>query len=52
MFIGAVLALVLTRIFPRWSKRFLVTICAGIVAGESLTGAADAVRLVLMGAAN
>ncbi len=52
MFIGAVLALVLTRIFPRWSARFLVTICAGIVAGESLTGAADAVRMVLMGTAN
>ena len=49
MFIGAVLALLLSRLFPRWSTRFLVTICAGIVAGESLTGAADAVRLVLLG---
>jgi uncharacterized oligopeptide transporter (OPT) family protein len=49
MFIGALLALILSRIFPNWSARFLVTICAGIVAGESLTGAADAVRLVLLG---
>jgi uncharacterized oligopeptide transporter (OPT) family protein len=52
MFIGAVLALVLTKVFPRWSDRFLVTICAGIVAGESLTGAGDAVRLVLLDTVN
>jgi hypothetical protein len=50
LFIGAALALVLTRAFPQWTERFLVTICAGIIAGESLTGAGDAVRLVLLGA--
>jgi uncharacterized oligopeptide transporter (OPT) family protein len=49
MFIGATIALIVAKAFPRWSDRFLVTICAGIVAGESLTGAGDAVRLVLMG---
>jgi OPT family oligopeptide transporter len=48
MFIGATLALLITKMFPRWSDRFLITLCAGIVAGESLTGAGDAVRLILM----
>jgi len=49
MFIGALIVLIATKLFPRWSDRFIVTICAGIIAGESLTGAADAVRLVLQG---
>jgi len=49
MFIGGVLALALGKVFPKWSERFLVTICAGIVAGESLVGAGDALRLVFMG---
>lgn len=47
MFIGAAIAAGLTKAFPRWSERFLVTICAGIVAGESLVGAGDALRLVI-----
>jgi uncharacterized oligopeptide transporter (OPT) family protein len=38
MFIGAMVALALGRFFKSWSTRFLVTICAGIIAGESLTG--------------
>lgn len=46
MLIGAVAAAIVTRFYPNWSKRFLVTVCAGIVAGESLTGAGDALRLV------
>lgn len=49
MFIGACIAAGVTKAFPKWSERFLVTVCAGIVAGESLTGAGDAVRLVLWG---
>jgi uncharacterized oligopeptide transporter (OPT) family protein len=51
MFIGALLALILAKLFPRWSDRFLIVIASGFVAGESLTGAADAVRLVLFGSA-
>jgi uncharacterized oligopeptide transporter (OPT) family protein len=51
MFIGALLALILAKLFPKWSDRFLVVIASGFVAGESLTGAADAVRLVLFGSA-
>ncbi|QOJ00258.1 MAG: OPT/YSL family transporter [Phycisphaeraceae bacterium] len=49
MFLGGAAAFVLTKMFPNWSGRYLVTVCAGIVAGESLTGAGDAIRLVLAG---
>lgn len=49
MFIGGVLALALGKLFPTWTGRFFVTVCAGVVAGESLVGAGDALRLVLMG---
>jgi putative OPT family oligopeptide transporter len=50
MFIGATAGAIVSRLFPNWSGRFLVTLCAGIVAGESLTGAGDAVRMLLQGA--
>ncbi len=52
MFLGGCIALVLTKLAPKWSDRFLVTICAGVIAGESLTGAGDALRLVYSGLAN
>lgn len=37
MFLGGLIALVLSRFFTSWSARFLIAICAGVVAGESLT---------------
>lgn len=49
MFLGALLGAIVGRFFPRWSERFFVTICAGIIAGESLVGAGDALRLVFLG---
>ena len=49
MLLGAIIAYMLARVFPRWTDRFLVTICAGVVAGESLTVAGDALRLMLFG---
>ncbi len=49
MFIGGLIAGGLTWAFPVWSARFLVTVCAGVVAGESLVGAGDAVRLLIQG---
>lgn len=49
MLLGAVIAYVMGKVFKTWTERFLVTICAGVVAGESLTGAGDAVRLLLFG---
>ena len=52
MFFGAVVAAAVTKAFPKWSARFLVTVCAGIVAGESLVGAGHALWLVIMAARN
>jgi len=49
MFIGGCLALSLAKFFPKWTERFLITVCAGVIAGESLVGAGDALRLVLTG---
>ena len=49
MFIGAMIGVGLKAMFPRWTDRFFITICAGVIAGESLVGAGDAIRLVLMG---
>jgi uncharacterized oligopeptide transporter (OPT) family protein len=49
MFLGGSIALALTRLYPRWTERFLITVCAGIIAGESLVGAGDALRLVIDG---
>lgn len=47
MFIGATIAWILSRLFPKWSTRFVVTICAGIVVGDSLIGAGDALRIMI-----
>jgi len=49
MFIGAFVALVLARYARTWKERFLVVAAAGLVAGESLAGVADAARGVLFG---
>ncbi|MCS6799663.1 MAG: OPT/YSL family transporter [Myxococcota bacterium] len=38
MLIGALVALLIGRVAPRWSDRFLVPLAAGIIAGESLAG--------------
>lgn len=51
MFLGACVGAIVAKLAPNWSTRFWVTLCAGIIAGESLTGAGDAIRLVLQGAA-
>lgn len=40
LFIGAALGAVLHRVAPRWSTRFLLSLAAGLVAGESLYGVA------------
>ena len=52
MFLGAVIALVAGWFFPNWSKRFVVTICAGVIVGDSLVGATDAVIRVITGLAS
>ncbi len=49
MFMGGCIALGLAKYVPKWTERFLITVCAGIIAGESLVGAGDALRLVWTG---
>lgn len=49
MCIGAVIALLLSRIVPSFSARFVVVIAAGLIAGESITGVAIAVQKILTG---
>lgn len=38
MFIGGLLALLLSWFLPKWTARFLVALCAGLTAGEPLSG--------------
>lgn len=49
MFLGAILALFAKRVAPKWTARFLIVLAAGIIAGESLTGVALAVKKILAG---
>lgn len=43
LFLGAVSAAVVTRLAPEWSKRSVIALAAGLVAGESLVGVALAI---------
>jgi uncharacterized oligopeptide transporter (OPT) family protein len=49
MFIGGLAALILSKFFDKWSTRFLVAVCAGIIAGESLTGVGISLERVITG---
>ncbi|MCB9603557.1 MAG: OPT/YSL family transporter [Sandaracinus sp.] len=51
MFVGALLALVVTKTKPEWSKRFLIVLAAGLIAGESLVGVVLAIYETLAGVA-
>lgn len=50
MFLGGFIALLLSKAAPGWSSRYLVAACAGIIAGESLTGVGDALRRIFVAA--
>jgi len=39
MFLGGLIVLLLGKLWSSWSKRFVVAIAAGLVAGEGITGA-------------
>ena len=43
MFIGAALGWLLSKFAISWSKRFLIAIASGLVAGESITGVGSAI---------
>jgi uncharacterized oligopeptide transporter (OPT) family protein len=47
MFIGGTIALILSKTVPNWTARFLIVICSGIAAGESLTGVGVAIEKAL-----
>jgi len=49
IFAGGLTALVAGRCFPHATQRFLVTICTGLIAGESLAGIGSAMQRVLWG---
>jgi uncharacterized oligopeptide transporter (OPT) family protein len=40
--IGAILMELLRKVAPEWTNRFGIAVCAGVIAGESLIGAGDA----------
>ena len=49
IFIGGLLALMLRRWFESWSARFLIALCVGVIAGQSLTGMGIALERLLTG---
>lgn len=49
LFLGAVIATIAARFAPEWSRRFVLPIAAGLVAGESLAGVASALVTLISG---
>ena len=49
LFIGALAASLLSSWCKDWSSRFLIAICAGLIAGESITGVGLSLRTMLTG---
>lgn len=49
LFLGAVTATIAARFAPEWSRRFVLPIAAGLVAGESLAGVASALVTLISG---
>lgn len=49
MFLGGVVILVADRWFPAWSKRFLIVVAAGLIAGHTLAGVGLAIETILAG---
>ncbi len=47
MFLGGAISLVLGRVAPSWTARFLVIIASGLIAGESLAGVGVALQKML-----
>ncbi|MCH7813505.1 MAG: OPT/YSL family transporter, partial [Planctomycetes bacterium] len=48
-FLGGSVALIVGQVVPRWSRRFLVAACVGIIAGEILLGMAHILTETLSG---
>ncbi|MBL9119271.1 MAG: OPT/YSL family transporter [Phycisphaerae bacterium] len=52
IFIGAMLALVIGKVTPSWSAKFLVTLASGLIVGDALVGAGEAIASVVTGLAD
>ncbi len=48
-FLGAVIYAISERLAESWTKRFAIVLAAGIMAGESLMGVADAIYKMVSG---
>jgi len=51
MFLGGLISVAAERVNPKWAKRFVIVIAAGIIAGESLVGVGIAIYQTLTGIA-
>ena len=51
MFVGGLIAWGAHKRFPKWSKRFVIVIAAGFIAGESLVGVGIAIWTTITGLA-
>lgn len=49
MFLGALAGWAVTKRYPTWSKRFLIVLAAGLIAGESLVGVGIAIYKTITG---
>jgi uncharacterized oligopeptide transporter (OPT) family protein len=49
LFIGGLLAFVLSRCCRSWTERFLIAVCAGIIAGDTLTGVSTGIHRLFAG---
>lgn len=47
--VGAIAAALATRMAPEWSRRFILPVAAGLVAGESLAGVVGALTTLVTG---
>lgn len=49
IFVGGLVALAAGRLFKTWMARFLITLCTGLIVGDTLTGTGNEVYRLLAG---
>jgi len=47
LFAGALVTMLIARLYPRWAERRLIVVAAGLIVGESLAGVAGAMVSIL-----
>ena len=48
-FIGGLALVIGERFFKSWTARFMIVLAAGVIAGESLVGVGNAIKMILVG---